>query len=1005
MAWPKRSSWLMTATFLLFATAGHLSALEARLVGMAGKCLGTADAPASLSRPGLAACGDADNARQRWTLPARGFTGEVRLGGLCLDVDHSLTGDLTPIQLFPCHGGANQRWQHDTLGRLVGLAGKCFDLSPGGGNADGPAVLFGCGNASAQSFLAQPYESWGPTHGQSAAASAFLVPTSDPGIAYQYRDANLLRSVDGGRTWAPVDSPRDGSYLSSYVSLAVEHRQPDRLWRFTFDRQLWRSEDGGRAWRLLAEADDYVYNLASSRIDPRVLVGASDDSFWLSRDRGQTFGRYADLPAVQFSQRAITSLVENAAGEWVVTDMRNCSSGGGNCDGTVFVTADFGLTWQSTFEFDAASAQLVAFEADPRILYLLEEDGEVSRSTDGGHSFTLMGRLSGNTLAYFPVDLAVDPADASKIWAIYNHGLHGSIDGGAHWVEQARPLLAEAGLEPQSVTALGGGTLLTQAIRPGFSDRREVISRDGGAHWQAETPGVQGGEFRLAAAASPGRYYGARAEGGLWRSDDRGRSWQELLPRPCVDQLAADPAEPATVYFSNRYGCGGAFTEPLGLWRSRDAGLTFEKISPPGFEQELDQLLALRQGNATVLLTGGELDGGRLWRSADGGTSWQQVKASDNTVYELKADAGKIYATGFGTPSQSTDAGATWTPYGGEPHFVVGGGKKAYRTAGKIVVQLASGETVVNPDPGYGPNFDNLSISLDRYGRLYLLGNGMFRSLDDGRTWQNLEIGAIGIRYGILADPFDRDLLLAESPSGPMLGRFADPSSLAIGHGRFKAILSWRAPDGLEGRGQAKNLTDDSGGFYFYDPKRTEVVVKVLDARPINGRFWVFVGSLTDVEFDLDVVDQVTGEKRSYHNDPSSFASFGDIQAFPLGAPQPAIDVAPPTFYYPETTTYVPVTGRFEVDVTWQTADGSGVGKGSRLSEETAAFTFFSPENVELLVNVIDGRAINGHYWVFAGSLSNVAYTLRVRDLETGTVKEYQNPAGQFASFGDTSAF
>jgi photosystem II stability/assembly factor-like uncharacterized protein len=1000
MAW-SRASRLVTTTFLLLIAAGELPALEARLVGPADRCLGTDEAPASLSRPELGACGGAAEVRRRWSLPARGFSGEARLGGLCLDVDHSQTADLTPIQLFPCHGGANQRWQHDTLGRLVGLAGKCLDLSPGAGGAEGPAALFPCDSSAGQSFLAEPYEAWGSTHAQSAVDSAFLLPTSDPAIAYQVRGGYLQRTADGGRTWAPV-SHFGGIYS---ISLAVEHQQPDRLWRITDQRKLWRSEDGGRSWRAIAEADEDLGYVTASKVDPRVLVALSETGFWLSRDRGQTFARHADLPAVaNVHRRDITNLLENAAGEWLLTDLRECGSGGADCDGTIFLTADFGRTWQSTFEFAAASIKLAAFPADPRILYSLEKGGEVSRSSDGGHSFTQIGRIAPGVFRYFPIGLAVDPADPAKLWAIFEHGLHGSGDGGAHWTENARPLLADdGGREPLSVTALGGGNLLVQATLPDISDRRNLISRDGGAHWGFEAPGVQGGDFNLAAAASPGRYYGARAEGGLWRSDDRGRSWQELLPRHCVNRLAADPAVPATVYFSTTH-CAGTSAQPRGLWRSHDAGLTFENISPPGIDQDLDLLLAVRQGNATALLTGGGYDGGRLWRSTDGGSSWQQVRVAENTVYELKADAGKIYATGFGSPKFSDDAGATWSELGGYPYFAVGGGKKAYQNGHEIVVQLPSGALVETPNPVYGNYGYALGVSLDRYGRLYLLGESIFRSLDDGRTWQNLESGAFGI-HTVLADPFDRDLLLAETPGGPMLGRFPDNTSLVLGHGRFKVTMKWRAPDGLDGGGHGRILTDDSGGFFFFDPKRTEVVVKVLDGRPINGRFWVFVGSLTDVEFDLEVVDQVSGEKRSYHNDPASFASFGDSLAFPLGAAQPAADAAGPTFVYSDTTTFVPVSDHFEVDVAWQTADGSGVGKGSRLSEETAAFTFFSPENVELLVNVIDGRAINGHYWVFAGSLSNVAYTLRVRNRETGAVKEYRNPVGKFASFGDTSAF
>jgi hypothetical protein len=56
-------------------------------------------------------------------------------------------------------------------------------------------------------------------------------------------------------------------------------------------------------------------------------------------------------------------------------------------------------------------------------------------------------------------------------------------------------------------------------------------------------------------------------------------------------------------------------------------------------------------------------------------------------------------------------------------------------------------------------------------------------------------------------------------------------------------------------------------------------------------------------------------------------------------------------------------------------------------------------------LKVLDGRAANGHFWVFYGALSNVEYTVLVRDTVTGAVRTYQNPPGQLASRADTEAF
>jgi hypothetical protein len=75
------------------------------------------------------------------------------------------------------------------------------------------------------------------------------------------------------------------------------------------------------------------------------------------------------------------------------------------------------------------------------------------------------------------------------------------------------------------------------------------------------------------------------------------------------------------------------------------------------------------------------------------------------------------------------------------------------------------------------------------------------------------------------------------------------------------------------------------------------------------------------------------------------------------------------------------------------------------LTGETGYFWFFSDGNVETVLKVIDGRGLNGHFWVFYGALSDVRYTLTVTDTATGAVKTYTNPAGQFASVADTSAF
>jgi hypothetical protein len=99
--------------------------------------------------------------------------------------------------------------------------------------------------------------------------------------------------------------------------------------------------------------------------------------------------------------------------------------------------------------------------------------------------------------------------------------------------------------------------------------------------------------------------------------------------------------------------------------------------------------------------------------------------------------------------------------------------------------------------------------------------------------------------------------------------------------------------------------------------------------------------------------------------------------------------------------------GRFKVQVNWQVASQgtSGVGTGIALTGDTGEFWFFSANNIELVVKVVDGRAFNNHYWVFYGALSDVAYTITVTDSTNGAVKTYSNPQGHLASNADITAF
>jgi hypothetical protein len=75
-------------------------------------------------------------------------------------------------------------------------------------------------------------------------------------------------------------------------------------------------------------------------------------------------------------------------------------------------------------------------------------------------------------------------------------------------------------------------------------------------------------------------------------------------------------------------------------------------------------------------------------------------------------------------------------------------------------------------------------------------------------------------------------------------------------------------------------------------------------------------------------------------------------------------------------------------------------------STDTGLFWFYNDRNWEVMVKVLRGCPFNGHWWVFAGALTNQRYTIKVFDTSTGQAKTYPNAFDvRAAAVADTSAF
>jgi photosystem II stability/assembly factor-like uncharacterized protein len=162
--------------------------------------------------------------------------------------------------------------------------------------------------------------------------------------------------------------------------------------------------------------------------------------------------------------------------------------------------------------------------------------------------------------------------------------------------------------------------------------------------------------------------YAGLGDGGVQRTSDGGRTWEESgLPEEQVFSIAVSAANGALY----------AGTEPSALYRSDDGGASWRELTalldlpsrptwsfPPRPWTSHVRWIAPSPHDGDVLLAGIELGG--LMRSTDGGATWQDHRpGAQPDVHSLAwhpREAGWAYEAGGGGAAWSEDGGDTWQP-------------------------------------------------------------------------------------------------------------------------------------------------------------------------------------------------------------------------------------------------------------------------------------------------------------------------------------------------------
>lgn len=468
--------------------------------------------------------------------------------------------------------------------------------------------------------------------------------------------------------------------------------------------------------------------------------------------------------------------------------------------GGVWKTEDAGTTWRNVTDGQIATSSVGALavsNSDPNVIYAgmgeatiridVSHGNGVYRSGDGGQTWSHVGLSDTRHIG----EVRIHPKNPDHVLvAALGHafgpneerGLFRTTDGGSSW-EKVLYVSDKAGAvdvsyDPRSPDVIYATIWETHRnfweLSSGGPDSGIWKSTDGGDTWTDITrnPGLpQDGIIgKVGVSASPvqaGRVWAlieSSEKPGLYRSDDFGATWtltcaeQKLRYRPWYYMhVFADSQDADTVYVNN-----------LNMWRSTDAGKSFDQIATPhGDNHDLwidpnnnQRMVQANDGGTNV-----SFNGGASWS-----TTFNQLTAQ---FYTVTTDTREPYYYVYGTqqdnssiavPSGSHDHAITWSdcyPAGtgesgfmavhpDDPNIVYVGAVGSSPGGGGALQRYdhRSGQIkLVNVWPelhgGIGPGelkyrfpwtFPILFSPHDA-GVLYTAGNVVFKSTDEGHSW------------------------------------------------------------------------------------------------------------------------------------------------------------------------------------------------------------------------------------------------------------------------------
>jgi photosystem II stability/assembly factor-like uncharacterized protein len=752
--------------------------------------------------------------------------------------------------------------------------------------------------------------------------------------------------------WRPLGPAGGGVFALSPIPASA-----GSLWAGTTGTSgagVWKSIDGGGSWvRMPLAAQGPSVTVAADPVDPLTVYAGTGAGLAKSTDGGASWSLIhgsAPVIFVAVAPSAPRMLYEVDAAAYSSTSLSK--------------SADAGASWQPVNLplGDVTQFSLAVDPTAPDRVYasgfrnLPDATPFFISTADGGVTWQDLALPPDGT---FVASVLVDPRHPSTLYAASDGGeVSRSVDGGASW-QPASGGLPNGSASSVALDPSTGALFVEELVLDNLPLRYQIWkSVDDGTTWAQVFQTTNAIEALAVDAGLPGRVYAGALGQGMLVSDDDGEHWRMAntgLAAIEVVDVTPDPRVSGTLYAALAAGSS------LGVEKSSDGGATWVPINQGmGGSSPYHVRRVVADPQIADLLYAATLEG-QVLKSTDGGQGWQSLAifpANLSSINDLQVNPlrpGALLAAGVSfdvsdvgsAAALSLNAGATWMP-----------------------IKLG-----VSPQVG-GESFSAAAFDPSDSQVAFVGGaDGLFASSDGGLTWsrrgltlppgqpvRRLRVDTAHLLYAVLA------------PGGHTLFRSAD------------AGLTWTAIDaGLPAGAPVRDLALDPADATLY--AGTDMgVYRSQD----GGAHWTAQSRGLGEARVTRLVKDPTRPGGLYAGTPG-----GIFVSPPAAGPCIPLD------------TVLCLAGRrFAAHVTWTLGDGTtGEGHRAELADGNGGFWFFSADRTELLLKIVDGGPVNGHFWVFIAGLSNVGYALTLTDTVSGSQHTYTNTAGALASFADIGTF